>query len=78
MSNEENKMWYQSKAIWGSIVAVVATVIALFGYTIPQEQTTELIMQIVTVIGGLLALYGRIVASKSIGKKPVEKPEAEK
>lgn len=69
MSKDENKQWYMSKAIWGSIVAILASVIAMFGYSVPQEEMTEIIVQIVTVVGAAIALYGRIVATKSIGKK---------
>ena len=56
----------QSKTVWGAALAVVATLAQLAGYDIGD--TNFLAEQIVAVIGGALAIYGRITAVTKIGK----------
>jgi len=59
----------ESKTIWGGMVAVLAAVIGLGHYTIsPADQAglTDLLTNGAAVIGGMLAVYGRIVASKEV------------
>lgn len=71
MSGHDSKPWWQSKAIWGGILAIGAAVAGGFGYTVDagtQAETQETIVGIVSAVGGLLAIYGRIKASKGIGK----------
>ena len=70
MENSNSKSWYLSKAIWGSLVAVVIGTLLMFGVgtELEGEETAieELIMQIVAVVGGVVALIGRVVARKNI------------
>lgn len=70
MENSNSKSWYLSKAIWGSLVAVVVGTLMMFGVgtELEGEETAivEMIMQIVAVVGGVVALIGRIVARKNI------------
>lgn len=56
----------QSKTVWGSALAVLATLAQIAGYDIGD--TNGLAEQIVAVIGGLIAIYGRITAVAKIGK----------
>jgi hypothetical protein len=66
---EETKPWYLSKTVWGAVVTMVIGVLALFGFGKlegEQESITELLMQIVTVIAGIVALIGRITAKNKI------------
>jgi len=56
----------QSKTVWGAALAVIATLAQLAGYDIGD--TNFLAEQIVAVIGGLLAIYGRVTAVTKIGK----------
>jgi len=56
----------QSKTVWGSALAVLATLAQIAGYDIGD--TNGLAEQVVAVIGGLLAIYGRITAVAKIGK----------
>jgi len=56
----------QSKTVWGAGLAVVATLAQLAGYDIGD--TNFLAEQIVAVIGGLLAIYGRVTAVTKLGK----------
>lgn len=54
----------QSKTVWGSAIAVIATLAQIAGYDIGD--TGGLAEQIVAVIGGCLAIYGRITAVTKI------------
>lgn len=67
------KNWYQSKTVWGALIAVAASALQLWGLEIGAEEQGELANLAVTLagaVGGLLALYGRVVASGRIGGKP--------
>jgi len=66
---EENKSWYLSKTVWGGLITVAASFAGMFGLSIGLETQGELADYMVmgaTVIGGLVAIYGRIKASKTI------------
>ena len=65
----EAKSWYFSKTIWGSLIAVAATVATAFGLNIDeasQLQLTDAVLQLVTVAGSLFAVLGRLTASSRI------------
>lgn len=69
----ETKKWWQSRAVWGGIIAVISGVIGVFGKQIPaetqeflSEQAVNIATAIGTVFGGVLAVYGRIRADKLI------------
>jgi len=73
--NLDFKCWYQSRTIWGALIALGSGIAALYGYHItPQDQQTliELLSGITTSIGGLIALYGRFRATSRIGAPPKE------
>ena len=63
---EEVKGILQSKTVWGSLIAVLATLAQIAGYDIGD--TGGLAEQIVAVIGGLIAIYGRVTAVAKLGK----------
>ena len=63
------KSFFASKTIWGGLIALVASAAAIWGYAITpadQAQIVELITGIGGIIGSVLAIYGRIVATKKI------------
>ena len=63
------KPWYQSKTIIGAVVTVLAMILTAFGYGIGAEDQAALVDYAVSlggVVGGLLAIYGRVKASKDI------------
>lgn len=69
VQSPESKPWWQSKSVIGGLVALAAGIAGIFGVVMsPDDQaiTTEAILGIAGAIGGLLAVYGRIKASKSI------------
>ena len=65
------KGFLESKAIWGGLIAFGAGVAGLIGYTVSAEDQAE-IVQLITgaggVVGAVLAVVGRIMASKKIGR----------
>jgi len=67
---DETKNIFQSKTIIGSIVALTAVIVSsFFGYNISIDDKTELTDIIVGTagsFGALIAIYGRIKASKKI------------
>ena len=66
----EVKTLLSSKTFWGAFVAVLAGALSLFGYQLAAEDQAQLVNAvsgIAAALGGLVAIYGRIVASKRIG-----------
>lgn len=66
----ENKSWWASKGVWGGLVAVLAAVAGIFGFTFgveAQEATVAMVTQILAGLGGLLAIWGRVTAKQPIG-----------
>jgi hypothetical protein len=59
-----------SKTVWGAAIAVIASVASLFGYSLTdgdQQAIIEIVSTLAASLGGLLAIYGRVKASKKIG-----------
>lgn len=69
------KVWWQSKTVWGSIVALLAGVATLAGVRLDatlQDELAQLLTGAGQLIGGALAWYGRATAEGTLtwGKKP--------
>lgn len=71
---EDNKQWYTSKGVWGGVVSTVCAGLALAGKSVDAETQlflTDSVYQIVlaagAVVGGLVAVWGRLTAKSSIG-----------
>ncbi len=67
------KSWYQSKGVWGAVVAIIAGGAGVFGFTFgaeAQAETVNLFLQIGATAGGVLALIGRLAAKSKIGAEP--------
>lgn len=61
--------WYQSHAIWGSIIAIAAPLAGALGFAISAEDQATLVASLVGIgsgIGGLIALYGRLTTTRQI------------
>ena len=66
---DEVKTWYQSRAIWGALVAIFAAALQLAGIEFGASERQELVEAGVTIagaIGGILALIGRLGARARI------------
>lgn len=67
----EQKPWWQSKTVWGGLVALGAGIAGAFGVTVgaeDQELITSSILGIASAAGGLIAVYGRLKAQSEIKK----------
>lgn len=68
----DNKAWYLSKTIWGALVAVLASILHISGFelgVLEQGQLIDALVGIAGSVGGVVALYGRIVASHALVSK---------
>jgi hypothetical protein len=71
------KSLFKSKTFWGAVIAIVASLAGLFGFEITASDQQDLISMydqalaawdsIAVVVGGLLAIYGRVTATSRIG-----------
>jgi hypothetical protein len=67
---KEFKALTQSKTFWGAVVALGGSALTLGHYTLsPTDaaQAIELLSGLAGALGGLIAIYGRVVATKKIG-----------
>lgn len=66
---DDTKKWFQSRSVWASIIAVVAIAANALGQTISPEDQTGLIDGIFGIVAAgssLAAIWGRLVAKKSL------------
>ena len=65
----EEKPWYLSRTIWGSLIAVAAALGSILGISLDQAIQTELVdivVQLAGAAGALVAIYGRLAATEII------------
>ncbi len=63
------KPWYLSRTIWASIVTVLSGGAGLVGVptgVIDDGALTDTVLQLVTAISGLIAIFGRLAARDAI------------
>lgn len=64
------KPWYQSKTVWGGLIAVAAPLLKMAGLDVDpalQGDIADAAVTLAGALGGLIAIYGRLSASASIG-----------
>ncbi|MFQ5510091.1 MAG: hypothetical protein ACE5FN_12275 [Leptospirillia bacterium] len=64
------KAWWQSRAVWGGLVAALAGIGGLFGLNldeVSQGMIVDVAVQMATVAGALVAVIGRVRATTKIG-----------
>lgn len=65
-----SKPWYLSRTIWASIVTVLTGAAGLTGLPIDSvdgQALTETLLQNVSAVSGLVAIFGRLSAKARIG-----------
>ena len=66
---DDIKSIFASKTFWGGLIAVAAGILGFFGYQIggaDQAAIIETVTAVAASVGGLIAIIGRIKASKLI------------
>ncbi len=61
----DSKQWYTSRGVWGSLVAMVASLSVIFhiDFNAPvQEELTDILTGAGGLVGSALSLYGRVMA----------------
>lgn len=64
------KPWYLSRTIWASVVTVASAVAAVVGVPIEgldNAALTDSVLQAITAISGIVAIFGRMGAVSRIG-----------
>ncbi|MEP4421398.1 MAG: hypothetical protein ABJ354_08135, partial [Nitratireductor sp.] len=64
------KPWYMSRTVWASLITVLTGTAGLFGLPfgeLDNAALTETILETITAISGILALFGRLSATAKIG-----------
>lgn len=64
------KAWYQSKTVWGALIAIAASLLHMAGVSLDagtQNELADLAITMTGGVGGLIAIYGRLVARSEIG-----------
>ena len=67
---EAAKPWYLSRTIWASLVTIVTATAGLIGVPvagIDNVALTDTILQAVSALAGLVAIFGRLSATNKIG-----------
>lgn len=60
------KPWYTSRGVVGAVAVIAAQTATVFGLSLDAGQITEIALQAVTLIGGVVALWGRLRAEQPI------------
>ena len=66
----DTKSLLSSRGVWGGIIAVLAGLLGLLGYDVDADmkgQAVELFSGVGAGIGGVIAIVGRVLATKKIG-----------
>lgn len=66
---EDFKTWYQSRTIWGALVAILASLAHAGGFSLTaadQGQMADALVSLAGAAGGLLAIWGRLRATSKV------------
>ena len=61
-----------SRTFWGALLVILASFFNLLGYAISEDmqaEAGELIAGFTSLVGGVIALWGRVKATKKIGRR---------
>ncbi|SFC10614.1 hypothetical protein [Salipiger profundus] len=65
----ETKSIFASKSIWGGIIAILPPAMSLVGIDLSPQDAQGIVGHvdaIVSAVGGLVAIYGRVTARKAL------------
>lgn len=66
----DSKPWYLSRTIWASLITILMAAAGILGLPvagIDNAALTDTLLQAITAISGLVAIFGRLGASSRIG-----------
>lgn len=66
------KPWYMSRTIWASAVTMLLGMAGLTGMPVDGVDNvalTDTVLQAITALSGLVAIFGRLAAKERIGKR---------
>ena len=66
----DSKPWYLSRTIWASLITIVTAAAGILGVPVAGLDNSALadtVLQAVTAISGLVAIFGRMGAKERIG-----------
>ncbi len=66
----DSKPWYLSRTIWASLVTIIMAAAGIVGLPIAgidNTALTETLLQAITAVSGLVAIFGRLGAQSRIG-----------
>ena len=66
---QQPKNWWESRTIVAGLTAMVFSTLTLFGVEIPfgdQMLISDMVFQVITLVAGVIAVYGRSVAKQPI------------
>ncbi|MGR3485500.1 MAG: hypothetical protein ACU0BF_09155 [Paracoccaceae bacterium] len=69
MFDTPSKSPLASRTVWGGIAAIVAGGVGLLGYTMTPDDAAQLTQALTSIgagVGGILAIYGRVKATKRV------------
>jgi uncharacterized membrane protein len=69
---DDMKAWYQSKTVWGALIAVGSSLLQIKGIELSADMQADLAniaLTLAGVAGGLLAISGRLRAATGIRGK---------
>lgn len=75
------KPWWQSRAVIGALVVLVAQVARLVGVEIDSAELTDALLQLLEITGATVALWGRVRATRPVrfrSAKTVALPAADR
>lgn len=62
---------FSSKTVWGGLIAVLAPIVGHFFHVsvtdVDIQGVGDIVSSVVTAFGGLMAIVGRVLATKAIG-----------
>jgi hypothetical protein len=66
----DSKPWYLSRTIWASLITIVTAAAGIVGVPVAgldNSALTDTLLQAITAISGLVAIFGRLGANSRIG-----------
>ncbi|MCD2172016.1 hypothetical protein [Rhizobium sp. C4] len=66
---EDMKTWYQSRTIWGAVIAISASLAHAGGYSLSatdQGQLADAALSLAGTVGGLISIWGRMKATAKV------------